>query len=376
MIAFRYPNREVFLYPPRYTRVGINQRFLANIAELRKSISPLKNTGEQLGEHRRTNLFLDLEILLHHRGELFAGGHKNSPGESQTPRRLGKPKAVGKTRTSGFRGNFCLCRPSGLCLRVAVVQLFHVDLGGAGNPPLIVLHGMLGSSRNWQTTGRDLAARYHVYALDARNHGRSPHGTPMSYEEMAGDIIAWMDAQDIPKATLVGHSMGGKTAMLLACRHPGRVERLVVVDIAPKNYHWVAHRDEFAAMNELDLASLGSRQEAELRFEARVSDLGMRKFLATNLERTSEGVWRWVVNLPVLTAALPELERTSLLATDSFGGPVLFIVGGRSAYVGAADEALLRGHFPRARIASIADSGHNPHMEKREEFVRLLSAVA
>lgn len=238
---------------------------------------------------------------------------------------------------------------------------------------MVVLHGMLGSSRNWQSTGRDLARHFQVFALDARNHGKSPHDPAMTYEAMMDDLIAWLDAKGIAKAVLVGHSMGGKTAMLLACRHPERVERLVVVDIAPKDYYWVAHRGEFAAMNELDLGSLQSRAEAEMRFEARVPSLGMRKFLATNLEQ-GEGGWRWTVNLPVLTQALAAMEKNSLQPDDRFTGPALFIAGGRSQYVQAGDHAIIRKHFPAARIEVIADSGHNPHMDKREEFVRLVNA--
>jgi len=256
-----------------------------------------------------------------------------------------------------------------------VVKLHQTDLGGAGQSPLLVLHGMLGSSRNWQTTGRDLTRHFHVFSLDARNHGKSPHAAEMTYEALAGDIIGWMDAQSMAKAVLIGHSMGGKTAMLLACRHPERVERLVVVDIAPKDYYWVAHRGEFAAMNELDLASLQSRQEAELRFEARVPSHGMRKFLATNLERGDHGGWRWVVNLPVLTAALPAMEQNCLAPGDRYDGPALFIAGGRSQYVQAGDHAAIRQHFPAARIEVIADSGHNPHMDQREEFVRLVQST-
>lgn len=255
------------------------------------------------------------------------------------------------------------------------VQLHHTDLGGTGQPPLLVLHGMLGSARNWQTSGRDLAGNFHVYALDARNHGRSPHAPEMTYPAMVGDVIAWMDRQGLAKAGLVGHSMGGKTAMLLACRHPERVARLVVVDIAPKDYFWIAHRAEFAAMNELDLASLQSRREAEMRFEARVPSLGMRKFLTTNLERHEPGGWHWTVNLPVLTAALPAMEQNSLALGDRHDGPALFIAGGRSQYVQAGDHDAIRRHFPAARIEVIADSGHNPHMDRREEFVRLLRSV-
>lgn len=255
-----------------------------------------------------------------------------------------------------------------------MVNLFHRDLGGAGKPPLVILHGLLGSSRNWQTAGRDLAERYHVTALDLRNHGSSPHADEMTYAAMVGDVLAWMDAQGLARVTVMGHSMGGKVAMLLACRRPERVERLIVVDIAPKDYFWAGHRAEFAAMNELDLASLGSRAEAELRFEARVDDWAMRKFIATNLERVTEGAggWRWAINLPVVTAALPELERNSLEPADRFAGETLFIVGGKSRYVGSADRAGIDACFPSARVETIADAGHNPHMDARAAFVALI----
>ena len=129
-------------------------------------------------------------------------------------------------------------------------------------------------------------------------------------------------------------------------------------------------------MNELDLTALQSRQEAELRFESRVNELSMRKFLATNLDRTPEGSWRWIVNLPALTAALPTLEQTSLGPDDSYVGEVLFIGGGKSPYIQTRDEDLIRLHFPRARIERILDSGHNPHIEKRDEFVRLVLSAS
>lgn len=238
----------------------------------------------------------------------------------------------------------------------------------------MILHGLLGSSRNWQTAGRDLAQHYHVFALDLRNHGGSPHADEMDYPAMMADVLAWLDAQSLARVTLVGHSMGGKTAMLLACRQPERVERLVVVDIAPKDYLWVAHRAEFAAMNELDLRHLKSRGEAEMRFEARVDDWAMRKFLTTNLEQ-SQGHWRWIVNLPVLTAALPGLEKNPLASDDRFDGPALFVTGEKSNYVAREDHAAIRRHFPAAEFTLIAGSGHNPHMEQREEFVRVVGGL-
>jgi esterase len=254
------------------------------------------------------------------------------------------------------------------------VHLHHIDLGGAGHPPMIVLHGLLGSSRNWLSTGRDFAKHFHVFALDARNHGKSPHAPEMTYAAMMTDIIAWMGAQGLSKATFIGHSMGGKTAMLLACHHPERAERLIVVDIVPKDYSWAAHRSEFAAMHELDLASLASRHEAELRFEARVPNLGVRKFLATNLEQVAD-TWRWKINLPVLTASLPAMEKNCLQPADRFAGPTLFILGGRSRYAESGDHELIERHFPAAEIEVIADSGHNPHMDQREEFVRLVTGA-
>lgn len=247
--------------------------------------------------------------------------------------------------------------------------LFHRDLGGAGLPPLVLLHGMLGSSRNWLTTGADLAAKHHVLAPDLRNHGRSFHDAAMDYDTLCADVVEWMEVHARGPVTLVGHSMGGKTAMLLACRHPARVARLVVVDIAPRDYFWPAHRASFAAMNELDLRDLRSRAEAEMRFESRVPSPGTRKFLVTNLERDESSRWSWLVNLPVLTDALPRLEANPLAPDDRFHGPVRFVAGGNSNYVEPGDHDLIRRHFPSAEIRVLPGCGHNPHMEARSEFV-------
>jgi len=252
------------------------------------------------------------------------------------------------------------------------MELFSRDLGGAGRPPLAILHGFLGSSRNWQTAGAALAAHFHVAALDLRNHGRSPHAAGMDYPAMVGDVLAWLDARALPRATLLGHSLGGKVAMALACRHPERVARLVVVDIAPKEYPALAQRTEVVAMNELRLSDLHSRAEAEVRLEAHVPDFGMRRFLASNLERDAAGQWRWTVNLPVLTAALPELVKSPLGPEDRCAGPAQFILCGRSGFVRPEDHALIRRHFPAAVLSALPQSGHNPHLEARDAFVELV----
>lgn len=188
------------------------------------------------------------------------------------------------------------------------------------------------------------------------------------------DVLAWMDSQQLTRVTLLGHSMGGKVAMLLACRHPEQVERLVVVDIAPKDYFWPGHRQSFVAMNELNLGDLRSRAEAELRFEARVTSWPMRKFLTTNLERSAEGQWFWQINLPAITTAVSELEKNPLREGDRFAGPVRVIAGGKSNYIEPPDHGVIRRHFPAAEIVTVTSSGHNPHMETREAFVAAVLA--
>jgi len=250
--------------------------------------------------------------------------------------------------------------------------LAHRDFGGEGLPPLIILHGMLGSSRNWQSAGRDLAGRFHVHALDLRNHGDSFHAREVSYPVMAADVIAWMDARGLERAHLIGHSMGGKTAMRLAIDHPLRVAKLVVVDIAPRAYTG-SHRANFDAMNRLDLATLTSRQEAEERILGEVPDWAMRKFLLTNLERRGDGRgFRWAIGLDALTEALPVLEANFLQPAERFDGDVLFLLGGRSDYFRPEDEGTTRAHFPYVQFATIAESGHNPHFDAREKFVEIV----
>lgn len=239
---------------------------------------------------------------------------------------------------------------------------------------MLVLHGLLGSSRNWQMVGRDLGQAFRVLALDLRNHGASPHEEPMSYAAMVADVVAWLDKQGLERVCLMGHSMGGKVAMLLTCLHPERVEKLVVVDIAPKDYLSYAHRAEFAAMNELHLPTLRSRAEAELRLEARVPDWAMRKFLVTNLESLDDGGWRWQVNLAALTDALPRLEQNPLPEGARWSGPCLFVTGGRSRYVEPGDWAGILHYFPQAELELISEAGHNPHMDARERFVGIVQA--
>jgi esterase len=164
--------------------------------------------------------------------------------------------------------------------------------------------------------------------------------------------------------------------MRLACLHPERIEQLIVVDIAPKDYPGMAQRAEVTAMNELRLEGLQSRAEAEAKLEAWVGDWAMRKFLLTNLERGSDGAWRWIVNLRALTEALPELVKNPLAAADHFDGPAHFILGGKSRFVAPEDHPAIRRHFPAVRISVLPEAGHNPHLETRAAFVQAVTGGA
>lgn len=252
------------------------------------------------------------------------------------------------------------------------MKLFHRFFGGAGRPPLVILHGLLGSSRNWQTVGRELAEHFAVYALDLRNHGASPWASGMDYPELARDVAAWLDANGLEAVHLLGHSMGGKTAMRFAMDHPERLLSLTVVDIAPRDYD-SHHRVEFVAMASFDPAGVADRREAESALEAGgVSDWAMRQFLLTNLSRREAGGFAWDINLAELAARLPEVCRNPLSPEDTYAGRALFVVGGKSAYVRPEDRDAIHRYFPYAVLADLPASGHNPHIEDRAAFSRAL----
>ncbi|MGF1483624.1 MAG: alpha/beta fold hydrolase [Opitutales bacterium] len=242
----------------------------------------------------------------------------------------------------------------------------------AGDPaqaPLVILHGLLGSSRNWTTTARDLAEHFAVYSLDLRNHGQSPHTDSMAFSDLAADLEAWLDAQALETVALLGHSLGGKTAMRFACDHPERVSRLIVADIAPRNYapHFA---QEFAAINALDLAALTRRKDAEEALEAAgIDEWEMRAFLLTNLGGNANEGFRWQVNLRALTEAIVTMAQSPLRTDERFEQPTLFIRGADSNFVQDADRSAIEAHFPQNSLATIPKAAHNVHVQNRPAFV-------
>ena len=241
------------------------------------------------------------------------------------------------------------------------LSLHSAALGSTGFP-LLVLHGFLGASGNWQTIARTIfAEHYRVFLLDARNHGRSPHSDAFSYTEMAADVEDFLNAQRIDEAFLLGHSMGGKTAMKVALTRPARTKALIVVDMAPRAYP--PHHDTILdALNAVDPATFASRQEADAALSDRLPDWGVRQFLLKNLVAHPAGGYRWGMNLPVLTTRYEEITR-AVEAGTPYPGPALFVRGERSSYVRDEDVPEIERLFPRAHIVTIPDAGHWVHAD-------------
>ena len=249
-----------------------------------------------------------------------------------------------------------------------VLPLAARELGGTGSP-IVILHGLLGSSRNWQSAGVALAASGHrVIGLDLRNHGSSPWDDDCTYASMAEDVRAYLLAEKLEAVHLVGHSMGGKVAMRLALSYPKLVSRLTVVDIAPCAYTDRV-RVEFTAMNSIDLTKIKSRRDAENQLMDTVTDWGMRQFILTNLNSDENGVWKWTVNREALTQSLQSILDFPVKENETFTGPTRFIRGGKSNYITDADDTLIKKYFPAADWVTLSESGHNPHFDSRAGFV-------
>ena len=245
---------------------------------------------------------------------------------------------------------------------------------GAGTP-LVILHGLFGGARNWARIARDLATRFHVYAVDLPNHGESPWVDSVTYEGMAEAMAEFLRARGIAGGvTLLGHSMGGKVAMTLALTSPGDVARLIVVDIAPVAYdHARTNRHILEALRSLPLAGLASRKEADAALAPAIPDPMLRSFLLANLSRDDDRfVWR--INLDGLANSLPALHGFPQFPPEArYDGPTLFIAGERSDYVGDADVATIRKRFPNARIETLPGAGHWVHADAPDAAVRLVS---
>lgn len=245
--------------------------------------------------------------------------------------------------------------------------MLHQIEHGAGNPgpPIVIAHGLFGSARNWGGIARTLAASRRVIAVDMRNHGRSPHDPDHSYPALADDL-ARVIGDDAP-ADVVGHSMGGKAAMVLALSRPEAVRRLVVGDIAPVAYGH-SQSELIDAMRGVDPAAVNSRGEADRALAERVEDPMVRGFLLQSLDLAGR---RWQLNLDALDAAMPLILGFPEIE-GRFDGPALFLSGARSDYVRDAHRDRIRALFPAAEFVEIPEAGHWFHAEKPAETIAAL----
>ncbi len=246
------------------------------------------------------------------------------------------------------------------------MQLHFKQLGHG--EPLVLLHGLFGSGDNWFGVAPKLAEKFHVFAPDLRNHGHSPHHAEMDYPLMAADVEKFFTAQKIKSACIIGHSMGGKVAMQFALDFPARVKKLVVVDMAPRSYART-HDKIFAALLALDLKSFQTRAEIEDALLPEIPSLNLRRFLLKNLGRDSHGKFIWKMNLRGVVKNYSRLGEI-LNPQNHFDKTALFIRGGQSDYINAADEVEIHRRFPAAKIQTIAAANHWVHADEPEEFVR------
>lgn len=255
--------------------------------------------------------------------------------------------------------------------------------------PFVILHGLYGASDNWISISRKLEERFTVYIPDLRNHGHSPHTWTHTYQNMVDDLFKFFTDQQIPQAIVLGHSMGGKLAMMFAAEYPELVTNLIIADIAPKSYNSVdkpfktvlQHEIILGLMEELNLVAVSSRKEIDHFLAEKLKDSTLRQFLLKNIHRNKDEYFEWKINVPVLKHAL--FAITNDVSIEWFADrqpilnyPVTFIRGLNSDYISDDDLPLIKAIYPEARIIGIPDAGHWLHAEQPEKFVEaVLSSI-
>lgn len=246
--------------------------------------------------------------------------------------------------------------------------LYHQELGTNGKE-IVILHGLFGSSDNWLSIAKMLSDNYKIYLLDQRNHGKSFHSSEWSYEAMAKDLQYFVESKNLKNFILLGHSMGGKTAMQYVCNYPNKVAKLIVADIAPKSYP-LHHMHILQGLQAINLPKLTSRKEAEDILSQYVKEAPVRAFLLKNLYRDGDR-WAWRINLPVIATQISNVGE-ALKASHNFEKPTLFIRGELSDYILDQDFELIYRYFPQARIETIPQAGHWLHAEQPQTFTELM----
>jgi len=249
-------------------------------------------------------------------------------------------------------------------------MILHTTDAGTG-PTVVLLHGLFGMARNLGFLTRTLRGRFRVVALDLRNHGDSPHAPDMRYATLAADVAETLEYLSIRKPAVIGHSMGGKTAMRLALSGGYDVGRLCIVDIAPTVYP-PRNKPVIDALRSVRLIPGLTRQDADASLTASIPDPSLRGFLLQNLIWGEEPRWR--IDLNAIEAALPDLEGWDAPPDLSWPGPTLFIAGGRSDFIRDDHRPSMRACFPRGRVVTIRDAGHWVHVDNPNAFLGTIEA--
>ncbi|HLP65801.1 alpha/beta fold hydrolase [Flavobacterium sp.] len=244
--------------------------------------------------------------------------------------------------------------------------MLYSRIEGAGKP-LLIIHGFLGMSDNWKSLGSQYASEgFEVHILDLRNHGKSFHSDVFNYEVMAEDVLQYCNEHNLEKVSIIGHSMGGKVAMLFATTYSERVDKLVVADIGPK-YYPPHHQDIFAGLNAVDFSKKPDRNGVEETLYPYVPDFGTRQFIMKNVYWVEPGQLGFRFNLKVFNDNIDEIG-TALPQNALFTNPTLFIRGGNSRYILDNDLPQIENHFPNNSLVTVPNVGHWLHAENPKAF--------
>lgn len=248
-----------------------------------------------------------------------------------------------------------------------MMKLFFRELGKG--QPFIILHGLMGSSDNWLTQAKMLSDQYHMYMIDQRNHGLSPQSEEFDYRVLANDLKEFIREHKLERPIVLGHSMGGKAAMNFAISNPAMLDRLIVVDIAPKAYP-VHHDSIVEGLKAIPINSLQTRNEADKILSAYIPEADVRQFLLKNLLRKPEGGFTWKINLPVIDKSLEQISE-DIQFPGAYQGQTLFVRGANSHYVKDEDRQRIKNLFPNSTLVTM-DTGHWVQAEKPQEFVEVV----
>lgn len=245
------------------------------------------------------------------------------------------------------------------------MEILHSRILGKGTP-FLILHGYFGMGDNWKSLGNRFAEFYEVHLIDQRNHGRSFHADDFDYEVMVEDLHNYITHYDLEKCILLGHSMGGKTAMLFAVEYPELVDKLLIADISPRAYE-PHHNEILAGLNSIDFSVQNSRQLVDEKLSQLIPEAGVRQFLLKNVYWRTKGQLDFRFHLASLTENNPEVG-VALPPFTSFEGATLFLAGGNSGYITKEEEPLIIAHFPNAEIITIPNTGHWLHADNPKLF--------